>query len=165
MDNLFDLVGEFKEIYALLTDSEGEEQEVWEDTLDAKMGEIEVKGAGYVAILNRLDMEIDACRKQKDFWTHNLSVRENAVKRLKSKLAEAMIMLGKKEINAGDCKIKLQKNGGQLPIVYNGDVPAEYLKTKIIQEKDADKIRQALNDGKELDFATFGERGSHITIK
>lgn len=163
MSALFDLVGEYKELYAMLT--EDADDEVIQDTLEGVAGEIEVKSEGYVAIINRLDMEIDACKKQRDMWVHNLKVRENAMNRLKTRLSEAMVQLGKDEIKAGANTIKLTNNGGQLPIMYTADVPKEYIKTTIVEEKDTEKIRQALNEGKDLGFAKFGERGKHIRIK
>ena len=163
MSALFDLVGEYKELYAMLT--EDADDEVIRDTLEGVAGEIEVKSEGYVAIINRLDMEIDACKKQRDMWVHNLKVRENAMNRLKTRLSEAMVQLGKDEIKAGANTIKLTNNGGQLPIMYTADVPKEYIKTTIVEEKDTEKIRKALNEGKNLDFAKFGERGKHIRIK
>ena len=163
MDGIFDLVGAYKELYAMLT--EDPDDQCVNDTIEAIIGEIEAKSVGYVTLLNRLDMETEACRKQKEEWTRKLAVRENAIKRLKHRLAEAMIMYGKDEIKAGDNIIKLQNNGGQLPIVYKGNVPKEYIRTTIVEEEDTEKIRQALKEGKELDFAMFGERGKHISIK
>lgn len=162
-ESLFDLVGEYKELYAMLTESP--DDEVVNDTLEGICGAIEVKSEGYVAILNRLDMEIDACRKQKEMWSEKLSVRENAVKRLKQRLADAMMMLGKDEIQAGDNTIKLQNNGGKLPLVFEEDktVPESYM--KIILEPDKEKIRKALESGEELDFAHIAPRGKHIKIK
>ena len=160
---LFDLVGEYKELYALLT--EEPDDETVNDTLEGVIGEIEVKSEGYVAILNRLDMEIDACKKQKELWSQKLSVRENAVKRLKQRLADAMIMLGKDEIQAGDNTIKLQNNGGKAPLIFAEDkkIPESYM--KVILQPDNDRIREALENGEKLDFAHIGERGKHIKIK
>lgn len=163
MDSLFDLVGEYKTLYSLLT--EEPDNETINDTLDGITGAIEVKSEGYVAILNRLDMEIDACKKQKDFWSEKLSVRENAVERLKQRLADAMMMMGKDEIQAGANTIKLQNNGGKLPLVFEEDKPIPESYMKVILEPDKEKIRQDLENGKELDFAHIGTRGKHIKVR
>lgn len=160
---LFDLIGEFKELYSMMTESP--EDEVIQDTLDGVVGEIEVKSEGYLALINRLDMELDACKKHRDEWINRTKVRENAIKRLKERLATGMVMMGKTEIKAGDNTIKLQKNGGKLPLIYKADTPKEYLKTTITFENDNDKIRKALDEGQDLDFVEYGERGSHIVVK
>lgn len=162
-DSLFDLAGAYKELYAMLT--EEPDDEVINDTLDAVMGEIEVKGENYIGLINRLDMELDACKKHRDEWEYRLKTRENAIKRLKQRLASGMEMLGVKELKAGDNTIKLVKNGGKQPIIYSADVPKDFMKTTIVEEKDTEKIRKALEDGWDLEFASLGERGSHITIK
>lgn len=163
MSSLFDLAEEYKELYSMLT--EEPEDEVINDTLDAVIGEIEVKSEGYIGLLNRLDMELDACKKHRDQWINNVKVRENAIKRLKERLASGMMMMDKTELKAGDNTIKLQKNGGRLPLIFKADTPKEYLKTTITFENDTDKIRKALDDGEKLDFVSYGERGSHIVIK
>ena len=58
---------------------------------------------------------------------------------------------------------KIQKNGGQRALTIDGDVPAEY--TKTIVENDTDKIRQALKEGKELDFAHLEPQTESLRIK
>ena len=163
MESLFSLAGEYKELYAMLT--EEPDNQTINDTLDAIMGEIEVKSEGYVALVDRLDMELDACKKHRDEWDRALKVRENALKRIKQRAAEGMMMMGKTELKAGDSTIKLQKNGGKLPLIYKADTPKEYLKTTITYENDSEKIRNALDSGEKLDFVEYGERGSHIVIK
>lgn len=164
-ESLFDLVGEYKELYAMLTDASEEEEEIVEDTLEAVKGEIEVKASGYLAIMNQLDMEIEACKKQKAEWDARLKVRENGKKRLKQHLLDGMLMLGKNELKAGDVTIKVANAGGVLPIVYDEDktVPEKF--TKVIIETDGKLVRQALDRGEELDFAHFGERGKVLKIK
>ena len=67
------------------------------------------------------------------------------------------------ELKAGDYTIKLQNNGGKLPLVLDDVVPDEYY--KVVYELDKDKMRKALDDGKQLKFAHYGERGKHVIIK
>ena len=163
--SLYELVGEYKELFALLTDTDEEDAQVVNDSLESVMGAIEIKSQGYVAILDRLDMEINACKKEKEAWAHKLAVRENAVKRLKQRMAEAMIQLGKDEIQAGNKVIKLKNNGGAKPLVLeeNKEIPQSYM--KVILEPDKDKIRKAIEKGEELEFAHIGQRGKHVEIK
>lgn len=178
-ESLFSLVGEYKELYALLTEAEEDEEQVVEDTIEGVLGEITVKSEGYLALINRLDMELDACRKHRDEWAYRVKVRENGIKRLKDRLAAGMQMMDKKELKAGDNTIKLVNNGGQLPLKYfNGmmsdipqdkvdiqNVPKEYRKTVVTETIDTEKIRKDLDAGKKLDFVEYGNRGVHVRIK
>lgn len=164
MSALFDLVGEYKELYAMLT--EDEDDEVVKDTLDGIVGEIEVKSEGYVAIINKLDMEIEACKKQKEMWTQNLRVRENALDRLKTRLTQAMIQIGKNEVKAGDYTIKLMSNS-VAPVIIDDEnaVPTEYKRVIVDEKIDKTKIGEALKRGETFNWCHLGEKGKHIRIK
>ena len=164
MNELFNLIGQYQQVYDYLTDPETDEQVV-NDTLEGLMGEIEGNAAQLVPMLNRLDMEIEACKKHADDWATRKNVRENAQKRLKGMIIGAMDALGVKELDAGDVKFKVQNVGGQLGIEYvNGvKVPEKY--TKLTIETDNSLVRAALDAGEELPFAHFAPRGRRLAIK
>lgn len=177
MDSLFALTAQYNELYDMLTD-ESADEEVVVDTLDAILGEIEVKSEGYVAVINRLDMELDACEKQKKMWEQRYNTRKNAIDRLKKALVNAMMQMDKTEIKAGDNTIKLVNNGGVAPLKYKvgdlilsgkevkiEDIPKEYRKTVVTETVDGEKVRKALESGEKLDFAFIGDRGKSIRIK
>ena len=163
-NELFDLVGEYQQLYEMLTDEEEDDQVIL-DTLEGVEGEIEVKAQGIVAIYDRLDMEIEACEKHKKEWEHRLAVRKNSRERLKRMMIDAITAMGKDELSAGDVKIKVSNVGGVLPIVYDDTVTVPERFTKLTIETDGNKVREALNKGEELSFAHFGERGKTIRIK
>lgn len=163
-NELFDLVGEYQELYDMLTDDTVDEQTV-KDTLEGIEGEIEIKAQGLVAICNRLDMEIDACEKHKKEWDSRLSVRKNSRAQVRRIMKDAMTMMGVKELKAGDITIKIKKVGGQLGIVYDESKTVPERFTKLTIETDNSLVRKALEDGEELDFAHFAERGTTIYFK
>lgn len=177
MESLFALTAQYNELYDMLTD-ESVDEEVVVDTLDGILGEIEVKSEGYVAVINRLDMELDACEKQKKMWEQRYNTRKNAIDRLKKALVNAMMQMDKTEIKAGDNTIKLVNNGGVAPLKYKvgdlilsskevkiEDIPKEYRKTVVTETVDGEKVRKALESGEKLDFAYIGERSRRIVIK
>lgn len=177
MASLFELAGEYKELYAMMT--EEPDSEVVNDTLEAIVGEIEVKSEGYLSLINRMDMELEACKKHRDAWDYKVKVWTNGIKRLKDMLAKGMLMMDKKEIKAGDNTIKLVNNGGQLPLKYFNkevsdipqdrvdiqSIPKEYRKTVVTETIDTEKIRKDLDAGKKLDFVEYGTRGIHVRVK
>lgn len=148
----------------MLTDPEVDEQVV-NDTLEGLMGEIEVHAAGLIPVLDRIDMEIETCKKHKDEWAAAEKIRKNRKARLTDLIKNAMVSIGKNEIQAGDVMFKLQNAGGKLPLIVdeNATVPERF--TKIIIENDNELIRKALDDGEDLDFARFGERSKVLKIK
>lgn len=165
MDSLFGLVGEYKELYAMLTDADESDQQIVEDTLEGISGAIEVKAQGYVAVMNQLDMEIEACKKQKAEWDARLKIRQNAKDRLKKRLLDGMMMLGKNELQAGDVTLKVSNAGGVLPLVFDESKTVPERFTKITIETDNKLVREALENGEDLDFVHYGERGKVLKVK
>ena len=159
---LFDIVGEFQELYNLATSEEIEAEEAFIDTLESLKGELEAKSSGYVAVINRLESEQARAEEIAKAYSAVAKSRKNAIKRMKDTLLLAMDSLDKTEMPAGDLTIKIKKNGGLQPLVIDGEVPDNMM--KVIVEPDNDKIRTFLKDN-ECEWAHLEERGRHIEIK
>ena len=157
---LFEIVDEFRLLYDILTDET--DPEVIAGTLESLNLELEEKAAGYTAVRAQIDMEAKKAAELEKKYGEIKKARENAKKALDERLLMAMDALGKKELPAGDFTIKIKKNGGQAPLVIDGDVPENM--TKVIVEPDNAKIREYLKDN-EAKWAHIGERGRHIEIK
>lgn len=162
---LFDIVGEFQQLYEMATSEEEQAEQVFLDTLDSLMGELETKSSGYVAVINRLEAEQAKAEEIAKAYSAVAKSRKNNIKRMKDKLLYAMDLLGKTEIPAGDLTIKIVKNGGKQPLVITGDVPESM--NKITIEPDNDKIRAFLEEQPDgsCEYAHLEERGRHIVIK
>lgn len=161
MGTLFDITEDFRSLYELATDPECDEQ-VFRDTLEGLMGELEVKSCGYTQVIKQLDMEAKQAKEVSQIFADKAKVRENHIKRMKEALKIAMETAGTDQIEAGAFTIKLQKNGGLQPLKITGDVPENM--TKVIVEPDTDRIREYLKDN-ECEWAHLEERGKHIVIK
>lgn len=159
---LFDIVGEFQDLYNLATSEEIESEEAFIDTLESLKGELEAKSTGYVAVINRLEAEQAKAEEVAKAYSAVAKSRKNSIKRMKDTLLMAMDSLDRTEMPAGELTIKIKKNGGLQPLVIDGDVPDNM--TKITVEPDNDKIRSFLKDN-ECDWAHLEERGRHIEIK
>lgn len=161
-NTIFDIIGEFKDLYELAISEEEQAEEAFIDTLETLKGELEAKSCGYVAVINRLEMEQKKADEIAKTYQAISKSRKNAIKRMKDTLLYAMDSLDKKELPAGDFTIKIKNNGGVQPLIIDGDVPDNM--TKITVEPDNDKIRAFLKDN-ECDWAHLEERGRHIEIK
>jgi hypothetical protein len=158
MSSLFELTAECLSLYELAD----EDEKVFADTLEGLKGEIGQKAANYVDLIDQLEMESAACEKKYKLLKARADSRANAAKRLKSALLGAMQAMDVKEMDAGDYKLKISKNGGLQPLVIDGEVPESM--TKVTIEPDNTKIREYLKDH-EADWAHLAERGVHLTIK
>lgn len=164
MSSLFNIVGEFNDLYAMATSEEEQAEQVFIDTLDSLKGELTEKAEGYVAVMNRLEMEEQKSDEIVKRYTAIRNARRNAIQRMKDACMWACENLGVDHIDAGDMTIKVKNNGGQLPIVIDDEASVPQNLCKVTIEPDKAKIREYLKDN-ECAFAHIGERGKHIEVK
>lgn len=158
---LYDIQSEFMQLYELAT--EEEDEQAFLDTLEGLKGELEVKASGYVNVMKQLEMEATECDKVIEAFKAKKQTRVNSYKRMSEALQSAMETAGVDVLNAGDYELKIVNNGGLQPLEITGDVPGNF--QKIIYEPDNKKIREALIEGQDLNFAHLKERGKHLKIK
>ena len=162
MSNLYQLTNNYETVLNMLYDEDADEQMIL-DTLEAIEGEIEDKADNYAKIIKELEAKQSARKEEAKRLTESAKVFENRVKALKSNLFNSMKATGKTKFATDLFSFNIAKNGGKQPLTIDGEVPEEY--TKTITENDTDKIRQALDEGKELPFAHFEPRGESLRIK
>ncbi len=139
------------------------------DTLEGLQFELEKKAEGYCKVLRQMESDIEAIKAEEDRLKRNRSAIENNVKRMKEALKDAMVKTGhddKNGLKAGLFQLKVAKNGGQRPLVIDGDVPEQFIKVKY--ENDNERIRAFLNSLDNNDacaWAHLGEAGTHLAIK
>lgn len=162
---LYELTGNYKTLLDLAGSMDENELQTFNDTLDAVMGEIEVKADGYAAVMteikgraNTVSTEINRLKAIEDRLNFT-------IKRMEDRLKTAMEEIGKKEIKTDLHRFKIVGNGGLKPLdIDEGCVPEEYTKTEVKQVPDKDKIRKALESGECLTFAHLEDRGTHLKI-
>lgn len=174
MATLFSIKDEYLAFYQMATEAideaETEEEkakaiQAFNDTLESLKGDLSKKSEGYVAVLDRLKAEAKRAKEIKDKYDAIEKNRKNAIAQMNAALMFVMDELGKDKMPAGDVTIRIQNNGGQLPLEITGDVPDNM--TKVTIEPDNAKIRAYLEseEGNDCEWAHFKERGRHIVIR
>lgn len=163
MSTLYELTGEYLQLFEMLQEGDELEEQVLNDTLDAINGELEIKAEGYAKIIKELTAEAKKFEEEKKRLENRQNVLENNVKRLKDRLLQAMKTTNKTKFKTELFSFGIQKNGGKQPMEIVPDVviPDEYTK----KEADTEKIRAALESGAVLPFAELKERGEHLRIR
>ena len=162
--NLYELTGSIREFMELCAQPEAElDQQIIKDTLEGLDGAYDDKVDGWCKVIKNLDAEAKALKEEAKRLQGRQKAIENNIERMKAALMESLKATGRTE--AGELlKAKIQKNGGLLPVIVDDvEIPEEYQKITIEANKEA--IRDALDQGKELSFARYGERGESIRIK
>jgi uncharacterized small protein (DUF1192 family) len=165
MNTLYDLTQDYRNLLDLAGSMDEDEIQAFNDTLEAVLGEIEVKADGYAVVLAEIEGRINIVNKEIGRLEAIESALSNTRRRMIDRLKTAMEEIGKKEIKTDLHKFKIVNNGGKLPMTVQEDcVPEEYTKTEVKITPDKDKIRAALESGEVLPFASLGERGTHLKI-
>lgn len=166
MASLYDITGRALALLQM-ADDEDIEDEVFKDTLDGIEGEFDDKIETYCKVIKNIEADAKAVAEELKRLQTKKKHLENTVDRMKKTMYEAMKLTGKTSSGGTILKATIQKNGGVLPIVWD-DPDAESLpeEFRLIEYKaNNEAIRKALDDGQELPFAHYGERGESIRIK
>lgn len=143
-----------------------ETRQVFLDTVKLLLEEIGDKADGYCYLITRFEGRAKTIENEISRLMALKKAMDNAKKRMRESLLFCMKEMGKDTITTDLHTIKIKNNGGVLPLdVDEAKVPKEFKKTIVEEKPDNEKIRKALNDGKELDFARFLPRGQRLDIK
>ena len=107
-------------------------------------------------------------KEESDRLEQLINKDENTVKFLTEYLLRHLEVQKVKKLRTRRFNLTVANNGGKQPLwidskVNPQELPQRYRCVSYFPNKDA--IRQALEEGKELEFAGFSERGKHLRIK
>ena len=159
---LYKLSGDYQYLLSLLQDDEADEQMII-DTLDGIEGLIEHKLEAYSIIISELQSRVDFFKKEEVRIFNRRRAIANNIDRMKDRMFEALRAVGLKKMETDHFTVSIQKNGGKQPLDIHGDVPEDYM--TYVPKVDNEAIREALEAGEELDFATLQERGESLRIR
>lgn len=161
--NLYNLTNEWLKILSM-TDDEDIDEETINDTLETLELEIGEKAENYSRLIFATEDDILVLENRLKEIANKISRKKKLIERLKDNLLTNMNKMEMKEIKTQNGSVKIVANGGLKPITIDEEnVPIDYMKQTFSIDKA--KIREELEKGKELTFATMNERGSHIVIK
>lgn len=167
MAALYDLTGKLKLLYTMAEDDEIDNEAI-KDTLEAVDGEFDEKCANIGRVIRSLEADAEEINNEARRLADKKRSVENRVKWLKNYMMENMKEAGKSQAGDAVTKIRIVKNGGKLPLIFEEgldaeDIPSKY--QKVTYDVDKDEVRAALDKGVELPFAHYGERGESLRIK
>ena len=110
MGTLYDLEYEFLQLYNMLEDDEIDET-VLNDTLEAIMFDerFEEKAEGYAKIIRMLEAESDVANNEAKRLSKKAKAKENKADKMRSRLCETMMVIGKRDIKTPLFNLKVQQ--------------------------------------------------------
>ena len=174
---LFEISDEMLELETKLCDSEGDLDSLgkeFEIIFDGTHEEIGFKLDGYAALIHEMKTRAKIRKDEAKRMSSRAKIDEANADFLLKRMKEVFIRHSWKVFETKRFRLSLAKHGGKLPLVFaspemkedpEANIPLEYLKTTIIKDIDNEAIRSHLDEGIELDFVQYGERGEGIRIK
>ena len=92
MSTLYEITGQYLELYKMMESADNLEMKVITDTLDGMDGELEEKADGYAKIMAELDAEAVKFENEADRLAARAEQLHNRSKVLKDRLKAAMIL-------------------------------------------------------------------------
>lgn len=138
--------------------------------IEESLSDLNTKFTGYRKLMVHLESLAEEAKTESKRLAEIARVRQNKVDRLKGRLYQFMTAHNIDKVETPLGTFAIQNNGGALPVEideYLLEHPEELPEGYRIVEFKPDKraIGQALKDGESLDFARYGERGTHLRIK
>jgi hypothetical protein len=163
---LYELTGEWLSLMEMADDPELDEQ-AFQDTTEALEGDIDEKVENICKMIKNMEADADALKAEEKRLAARRKTLEGRIAFFKKYIYECMKAMGKVEAG-GLIKAKIAKNGSVLPLVFKEgadpkDAPEAFVKVEYSFNNEA--IRKALNDGTDLGFVEYGERGEGVRIK
>ena len=164
---LYDLNVQFCTLLELAEDGDIDPQ-VIANTLEGLEGDIEAKLDSYGVVVNELLTDIAKIDTEIKRLTEKKRRINTNIDRIKEKIYSTMLIMDKKKIAGERFTWTIAKNGGKRPVIFKEGynilaIPERFQSWDV--KPDRDEIRQALENGEELDFATLGERGESLRLK
>ncbi len=162
---LFELTGELLDLLDM-AEQEDIDEEALQGSWEAVEMEFDDKVEGWCKVIKSLEATADALKNEEKRLKAKRDTLENRIKWMKEAVRRALEAVGKKKAGGDIFTASIRPNGGKLPLVLDVDedkVPFEFQKVAVSANKDA--IRDALDSGRTLDFAHYGERGESLQIK
>ena len=167
---LFQLTEQEQELLNVLSEHNGDADhpEVIEalEKLDETEKEIEDKVESYCVVMSKAAQSAKDLLEEAKRLTELAKVDTATVERLKERLKWMLETRGQKRIKTSRYSVTVATNGGKHPIHVDEEyVPEAYLTRVQVESVNTEKIRQDLEQGRELQFARLGTRGTHLRIK
>lgn len=164
---LYELNTQFERIMEMAESGEFEE-DVIRGTLESVEGDIEDKLDSYGVVVNELLNDIEKIDNELKRLTAKKRTLSGSVDYLKRNVMDTLIRLDKRTIKGDHFTWTIAKNGGKRPVVFKEgynilSIPERFQDWTV--KPDREQIREALESGEELDFATLGERGESLRLK
>jgi hypothetical protein len=164
---LFEITDDMMAFYDLLDEAEDDQtaSEILEKWFDENFGRLKDKADGYAAIVREFEHRAEAREAEARRLAESARACKNRSQSLKYRFLSAMELLGMDRLDTDVNSFRVCANGGKPPLdIYEPNrIPEEFIRQ--VPEIDREKVRQALEAGREVPGAILQSRGQHLRIR
>ena len=165
MKDIFELSYEFAQLQTMAENGDVSAEE-FAEAMAALQYDLSFAADGYARMIRNLEAEAEGFKKAAEDMTAKQRLLTARIARIKVSLADLMRMADTRKVKTELFDIRLQANGGKLPVVL--DCAPDQLPDDLVRftrVPDNDKIAKYINDTGDVSYAHFGERGESVRIR
>lgn len=165
MPNIYELKSEFNTLWSILED-ELVDDEALMGAFETATEDLAIKLENCCKYIKNEEAVIAGLKEEEDRLNAKRKAKENAIKRLKALMQDAMTAAGEKKIQCGTFTTSIQNNAPSVVMdeQYIENVPAEYLRIRE-PEVDKKKILDDLKAGKDLTGLAHLQQTASLRIR
>lgn len=130
---LYELTEDLTNLIEMLEDDP--ENEAIKETIAALLLDLDDKAEDYVHVIRQLEADAEMAKAEKQRLAKMQSAAENAAKRMRDYLKDAMLLTGRTKIKRATCSIGITTRWETVIDVDVKDIPAEFQKVTIEPKK------------------------------
>ncbi|ALS22149.1 siphovirus Gp157 family protein [Paenibacillus naphthalenovorans] len=170
MPNLYQVAEQYRQFYNYMDevlssdeDFTEEDLQLYFETLESIEDNLEQKLENTIKFLRNIEGDIEAFKKEKQRLERKQRYLQNTYDRLKQWMKDSLELNGIDKMNAGNFKVRLQKNNPSVEVYDVEKVPKQYV-TKTEIHVDKKLLLTELKEGKQIDGVQLAPEGKHIRI-
>ena len=165
MANVYELKNTFNTLWNVIEDADLDDEAIL-DAWETAQEDLTEKLENCCKYIKNEEAVIAGLKEEEERLNAKRKAKENAIKRLKQLMQDAMVTAGEKKLQCGTFTTAIQANPVSVVIdeQYIENIPDEYLKYKD-PEIDKKKIKEHLQAGYSLDGIAHLEQTSSLRIR
>lgn len=173
MQNLYELGPQVRELSDFLDSIDGDLSRLGDGEaafvafMEGILTDEDAKLESLACWVRECEAQEEVFRKEAEYWAQKARWKGNRAARIKDAIRGYFETTGKKKFTTSKGRVlAVQVNGGKVAMTIRAetkpeDVPAEFTRREI----DRERVREALDAGREFDWASLEPRGSHVRIR
>lgn len=164
MSTLYELNNELMMLLIMAEDPETDAEALM-GSMEAVMGEVEIKADGYAKVIKQLEADMEAIKTEKDRLIKRSKAIENNILRMKQVLQTSMELADKPKFKTELFSFNIQNNPASVVIDTDDvfSIPEDYLTYKD-PEPNKKAIKEAIQNGETFNFAHL-EQSKSLRIR